>query len=208
VRSAFSVFGFNVLQLPELWAGNFGFVGLGWLDTRLPAITWVAALCVFCAVVFARIRGLSAREYSGIALLGVMLIAVPMYVLQISSSHVGENIQPRYIYPLLIGATVIALFVGNSSKAFLGRAQTMVIFVSISLANSFALYTNMSRYIQGQGWGTNWNLNAAAQTGWWWQVGPSPMVVWILGSLSFAIAFSSVLTAQLQKSRLSDSLNK
>ena len=193
VRSAFSVFGFNVLQLPELWAGIFGFVGLGWLDTRLPAITWVTATAVFCAVVFSRMRGLNVREYGGVIILGVALVAVPMYVLQISSSHVGENIQPRYIYPLLAGATAIALSMGNLSKELLGKAQTVIVYVAIVLANSFALYTNLSRYIQGQGWGTEWNLNIAAANGWWWQYGPSPMLLWGIGSIAFALAFSPLL---------------
>lgn len=193
VRSAFSVFGFNVLQLPELWAGIFGYVGLGWLDTRLPAITWVSALAVYCAVMFVRIRGLSRREYIGVVILGISLIAVPMYVLQISSSHVGENIQPRYIYPLLAAATAIALSMGSQQKELLGRAQLLVIYVAVILANSFALYTNLSRYIQGQGWSTDWNLNAAANTGWWWSTGPAPMTVWIVGSLMFAFALSPLV---------------
>lgn len=193
VRSAFSVFGFNVVQLPELWAGIFGYVGLGWLDTRLPAITWVSALAVYCAVMFVRIRGLGRREYTGIAILGLSLIIIPMYVLQISSSHVGENIQPRYIYPLLAAATAISLSMGSQIKELLGRAQLTVAYVAIVLANSFALYTNLSRYIQGQGWGTDWNLNTAIQNGWWWPVGPAPMTVWILGSIAFAIAFSPLM---------------
>lgn len=194
VRSAFSVFGFNVLQLPELWAGIFGFVGLGWLDTRLPAITWVTATAVFCAVVFSRMRGLNVREYVGVIMLGLAMIAVPMYVLQISESHVGENIQPRYIYPLLAGAAAIALSMGNYSKELLGKAQTIIVYTAIVLANSFALYTNLSRYIQGQGWGTEWNLNIAANSGWWWQNAPAPMTLWAIGSVAFAIAFLPLLS--------------
>lgn len=196
IRSAFSVFGFNVLQLPELWAGIFGFVGLGWLDTRLPAITWVSAVTVFCAVVFARMRGLNVREYGGVIILGLALIAVPMYVLQISSSHVGENIQPRYVYPLLAGATAIALSMGDVTKDLLGKAQTVIIYAAIVLANAFALYTNLSRYIQGQGWGTDWNLNLAATSGWWWQNGPAPMLLWGVGSIAFALAFSPLLSGK------------
>lgn len=196
VRSAFSVLGFNVLQLPELWAGVFGFIGLGWLDTRLPAITWVSATAVYCAVVFVRMRGLSKREYAGVVILGIAVIAVPLYVLQISSSHVGENIQPRYIYPLLAGATAIALSMGSYSKDLLGKAQTFIVYIAIILANSFALYTNLSRYIQGQGWGTDWNLNVAADSGWWWTNCPPPMLIWILGSIAFAAAFSPLILSK------------
>ena len=193
VRSAFSVFGFNLLQLPELWAGVFGYVGLGWLDTRLPAITWVSALAVFCAVLFVRLRGLTPREYIGLAILGFSIIAIPMYVLQISGSHVGENVQPRYIYPLIAAATALAILTNDVRRELLGKAQTVIVFVSIVLANSFALYTNLSRYIQGQGWGTNWNLNEAAFSGWWWESSIPPMTLWFIGSLAFAAAFSPLI---------------
>lgn len=208
VRSAFSVFGFNVLQLPELWAGIFGFVGLGWLDTRLPAITWVSAVAVFCAVLFVRMRALNFREYLGVVILGLALIAVPMYVLQISSSHVGENIQPRYIYPLLAGATAIALSIGSYSTQLLGRAQMLIVYVAIVLANTFALYTNLSRYIQGQGWGTDWNLNVAADSGWWWTNSPPPMLIWILGSIAFAVAFSPLILSKSFSNEHQDDFKK
>jgi hypothetical protein len=193
VRSAFSVFGFNVLQLPQLWAGVFGHSGLGWLDTRLPAITWVSALAVFCAVVFTILRGLSFREYFGLAILGLSLIFIPMYILQISSSHVGENVQPRYIYPLLLGSAALLVLVKKEKIEILGKAQTLIVYASIVLANSFALYTNLSRYIQGQGWGTNWNLNEAASSGWWWTYSIPPMILWLLGSVAFMVAFSPLI---------------
>ena len=30
----------NFLNVPSLWAGVFGFKGLGWLDTFMPAVVW------------------------------------------------------------------------------------------------------------------------------------------------------------------------
>lgn len=191
-RSFFSLFGYNFLQISELWAGIFGFLGIGWLDTRLPAITWVSALCVFCGVMFTLLRGLTLREYIGVGLVAIILFVLPMYVLQISSSHVGENIQSRYLFPLLAGGSALILLAPKTSTPLLGRVQTVVITITISLANSAALYTNLSRYIQGQSWGTYWNLDVAAEQGWWWEWGPSPMFVWGVGTCAFLIAFSLI----------------
>jgi hypothetical protein len=64
------------------------------------------------------------------------------------------------------------------------------------VANSFALYANMSRYVQG-GRASSWNLNDSQ---WWWAVLPSPMIVWMLGSVAFAIAAVAVMWAVLRPS--------
>jgi hypothetical protein len=51
-----------------------------------------------------------------------------------------------------------------------------------------ALYVNMSRYTQG-GNATSWNLDDGR---WWWANLPSPMFVWVLGTVAFAGVVASV----------------
>ncbi len=33
----------DLVRVPQVWAGAFGYTRLGWLDTALPPLTWVSA---------------------------------------------------------------------------------------------------------------------------------------------------------------------
>ena len=66
-------------------------------------------------------------------------------------------------------------------------------------ANAFALYSNLSRYVQG-GKASSWNLD---ESKWWWVGLPSPMTVWILGSLTFAVAAVVIMWPALRARKVS-----
>jgi hypothetical protein len=48
----------------------------------------------------------------------------------------------------------------------------------------------MRRYITGVDV-IGWNLNKNAE--WWWTVGPSPMTIWMLGTIAFGLTATLVL---------------
>jgi hypothetical protein len=48
----------------------------------------------------------------------------------------------------------------------------------------------MRRYITGIDV-IGWNLNKNAE--WWWTVGPSPMTIWMLGTIAFGLTATLVL---------------
>ena len=71
------------------------------------------------------------------------------------------------------------------------RSSLLTILLTISLAQSLSLHQSMRRYVTG----TNvagWNLNNGAQ--WWWTHGPSPMSIWLIGSVAFGAALFIVLS--------------
>ena len=71
------------------------------------------------------------------------------------------------------------------------KSSLVTIFLAISLAQSLSLHQSIRRYVTG----TNiagWNLNNGAQ--WWWTYGPSPMTIWLIGSVAFGVALFVVLS--------------
>jgi hypothetical protein len=70
------------------------------------------------------------------------------------------------------------------------KSSLVTIFLTISLGQSLSLHQSIRRYITGTNI-SGWNLNKGAQ--WWWTYGPSPLSIWIIGSVAFSTALFIVL---------------
>ncbi len=179
-----SLAAYNLLMLPFLWTGVWGSWGLGWLDTQLPAVVVWAAAGAFIAVGFTAIGRLDARK--AVALAGVLavLIALPVYVLTVGGNSVGENLQPRYLLPLIVLFAFLLVTDPARRQLSFTRVQTVVILVALAAANFVSLQVNIRRYVTGvdrQGL----NLDAGAE--WWWEGLPlGPTAIWVIGALAFA----------------------
>jgi len=180
----------NAKLLPQLWAGSFGFWGLGWLDTNMPGVVSVTALTVFGALCFWGLRAGGWRKRLALAGVAFALVVVPMYILVHDAVIVGEYVQPRYIYPLLILFGGIALVGFTQPSLGLSRLQLSVAGAGLIVANSIALHVNMRRYITGvdvQNFNLNWPIE------WWWNTPLSPMAVWAAGSAVFAVVIALLI---------------
>lgn len=174
----------TLIQLPSLYAGSFGVNwGLGWLDTLMPAIVWFPALAVFLALIFAGLR--SMNLWKGIALAGVVLVlfVVPFYLLVHGRFPVGEQIQPRYLTPLIMVLLAVALWQVGGTVFRLTRVQWWAIVVSLAVANSIALHENIRRYVTGTDVP---GFNLSSHVEWWWPISLSPMWAWVIASVAFA----------------------
>ena len=86
--------------------------------------------------------------------------------------------------PLLIIFTGISLLEVGREGPLLSRAQAVLAAVALSLAHLVALYTEIRRYVTGLD-GSGLDLDRGQE--WWWG-GPVPaQVVWLVGSLAFAV---------------------
>lgn len=195
-----TLFAYNFSQLPNLWVGSFGVWNLGWLDTVMPPIVWVGALAAFVGVVFVGLGRSSRRKTLGVIGLGLALFAIPMYVLVQGDNAVGTNVQPRYILPLIIMLAGVATFVVGTVRVGLSAVQLWLIGAILAIAQSFALYTNIRRYVTGSQSSVPF-LDTAIE--WWWS-GPvvSPMTLWFIGSL----AFTGLLFVLLREMRKTNEL--
>ena len=184
----------NFTLLPELWTGALGTTGLGWLDTPMPPIVWVSVLAVFAGFAFWGLQYLGRRKAFALSLVFVALIVIPMYILVNDGVTVGIGVQPRYIYPMMIMFVSIALFRMNADGPGLSRVHYFVAAISIAIANSMALHTNIRRYVTGLD--VN-GVNLDANPEWWWDLSVGPMAVWTIGSVAFGLVMAAALVHSL-----------
>lgn len=173
----------NIVALPALLIDSV--TGpLNWLDTPMPAITWVPVAVFATAVAFHGLRSMTWPK--GLSLFGMVLAfcALPLLLLQVSGAPVGQEIQGRYLTPLIPVILMTALWNPvRGTVERLSRTQLVVAFVAIVTAHAMALHTQIRRFVTGLDVG-GYNLNRDVE---WW-VGPlSPMTTWFLGALGFAI---------------------
>ena len=173
----------NLINIPALWAGVFGFMGLGWLDTAMPASVWFAGVAAFSSAVLIGLGTRVARKGVAVTVLILSLIAIPTVLLVQSGSMVGANVQPRYILPLIVMLAGLALLQSGDARIRFTPVQKWVVIAALSLANTIALHTNIRRYVTGVD-GPSVDLDSDAE--WWWNIPVSPMFVWIIGSFAFA----------------------
>lgn len=187
-RGELALFGLNVASLTELWAGFSGSMGLGWLDTPMPPTAWMTVATLTWGTIFMRIGSLRNKQLWAAAGLLALLAAIPLVTLQVGHSIVGENVQSRYIYPLFLVFVSTLLLKLKQDQDYFSITQTVVIAVGLFASQALCIFANMSRYISGAGGeGLSPNLNQAAESGWWWPVGPEPMTVLAISILGFGL---------------------
>jgi len=171
----------NLFGIPMLWAGAFGGMGLGWLDTPMPATVWVLAGAVFCGAVFVGVDRLGARRGSALLLSATALWIVPFVLLAQSNAVVGSIVQPRYLLPLIVILLGVASLSDRSVEAWRG-SRSLIAGLALSIAMSLALHYNIRRYTVG----TDSNaIDPGADAEWWWTAAPAPLAIWLIGSIAF-----------------------
>lgn len=180
--SGFGRLAYNLLNVPLIWAGSLGEWGLGWLDTSMPAVVTFGAIAAFVAAGLMGIGKMTVRKAVVVGVLVFVLWALPVFVLQQGGGIVGEQVQPRYLLPLvvLLGGMLALAKPGTSIQWT--RTQRRVVASSLAIAHFVALHMNIRRYVTGVE-GAGFNLDAEIE--WWWTAPFSPMFVWIVGSLAY-----------------------
>ena len=185
----------NLLNVPDLWVGVFGSGrGLGWLDTSMPTIVWVGGLGCFAALAFAGLASRSIRKLLAVAVVLGALWCIPTLLLVQSGRVLGAGLQPRYILPLVVILGGVLLLQVGQARLTLSSWQVVALVSTLSVVNAVALQFNMRRYITGTDV-TRWDLNYAIK--WWWNIPASPMIIWAVGSLSFAAFLVIIARATL-----------
>ncbi len=173
--------------IPNLWLGNFGTWGLGWLDTGLPAIVYVTGWGLFAAAVFVGLGTRGVRHGLAVAAVAGASFVVPTYIQYVSDVPVGTGVQPRYILPLLILLGVVALTRLRSAAVRLSPVQWGTVVVGLAVINAVSLHVNTRRYVTGADVRT---LNLDSHLEWWWGLPIGPFETWLIGSVAFAVALA------------------
>jgi hypothetical protein len=185
----------TMLDVPRLWMGIFGKGwGLGWLDTSMPSIVWLATLSCFLGA--GVVAGFRSDLRKGIVLAGglLVLLVFPTLVLVAAGQDVGDNLQPRYLLPLVVLFAGVLFWQPPGRVIRFGRVQRGLVIAALSVAQAVALFLQLARYVTGFDDLTPW-LDGGVE--WWWPVAPSPMTVWVLGSLAYAALLVLLLARPL-----------
>lgn len=186
-RDPMAVFAFNLISIPQLWTGVFGSWGLGWRMEVWPGFAMVefAALVVFIGLASLGIRAMHPRKsVMTLALVGTLYL-LPVYILTVGLSVVSENVQPRYLLPLVVILGGLLLLTRSSDGPLRPGPWHIIPAVILLIgANAIALYTNLRRYITGFDV-ERLSLETGAE--WWWTGFPiGPTSLWLFGAAMFA----------------------
>lgn len=186
----------NLWNVPGLWLGVFGgfpWGSLGWLDTSMPQIVLLGTMTVLVGVMFLYLREAGRKKIAGATLAVVALWGMPLYLLQLGGFMAGEEVQPRYLMPLMLVFLATLLLTTSGKPIITDRGRLWFIIIALATANAIALHTNIRRYTTGirvQGF----NLDEPRE--WWWPFFPdflTPNVLWFTGTLAFGFLLWALL---------------
>jgi hypothetical protein len=179
----------TALQVPDILLGAFGIDwGLGWLDTPLPAFIGMAVVIAVGGVLFIGLRYSSLGGMLALGLVTAALVAIPTWVLYRGNSIVGEQVQPRYLLPLLLVAVLVATTRLRPSPAIsLRRPQVIALVTTLAAAQLIALAVNIKRYAVGMPPPVDF---AAMPAGLWWVLPVPPIAVLLVASAAWTTALA------------------
>jgi hypothetical protein len=156
----------------------------------MPAIVWALTLGLFMALMFSAVQWFTVKQSLGVTAALFFLTFIPLYILLQSGLEVGQQVQPRYLLPLigLLAATALHR-TSSDSGVNLSQAQVFIVGFGLFVANAIALHLNLRRYVTGM---DIMGVNLDEGIEWWWDgVTLSPNSVWLIATLaSMSLLFS------------------
>ena len=175
---------------PQAFLGFLGgSIQLGSADFAPPPVvlTLMSVGFITFIVTTARFVPLKVKISSGLGLSSLFFFS---YWFSVGSIGLAS----RYIMALylvsLVTFSASAVTSRRSANFNFSKSSLVTIFLTISLGQSLSLHQSIRRYITGTNI-SGWNLNKGAQ--WWWTHGPSPLSIWMIGSVAFSTALFIVL---------------
>lgn len=178
----------NLWSIPGLWLGVFGgfpWGSLGWLDTSLPQVVLAGTMTVALGVTFLAVRSADKRKIVGLVVMLGAIWVMPLYLLQLGGFLAGEEVQPRYLLPLMMVLLGTIVLTNDGSPIVSDRGRLWFILAALTIANAISLHTNIRRYTTGI---TIQGFNLDSPREWWWTFFPEflgPTLLWAIGSLAF-----------------------
>ena len=176
----------NIFEAPKTFLGTFGyFWGLGWNDLRMPQTVWLTGFAMFVLFIAAAMSNAPRKRIMGTVMVFLLTIIFPITVAIRGNFRVEGWLQPRYILPLIPVLIFIAAYRRKEEKQFnvsINWIYSLSALATLVFAASLHLY--LRRYLTGIDY-WSWNLNSNVE--WWWFTWPSPMLVWLLATISFSV---------------------
>jgi len=143
------------------------------------------------------VSGRPTRQF-WIALAGVTvaLVVYPVLAALRNGETMIQEFIPRYLAPFAIPAVGLLLIhaPGVARLDTMSSSVRRLLVGIIAVSHASALHLAMRFAVSGDNLGvSSWNLNKWVL--WWWSIGPSPMTMWMLGS----VALPMLVNAQLKE---------
>lgn len=179
------------MGLPLLWTGPAGTWGLAWGEIAMPPLVSGTMVGLAAAALFRGLADTWPEKWAALGVAAISVSVIPFAVLMAGEEFVSEDVQPRYLLPMLLVLLAVALLQRpDASTDLFTRPQRIVLAIAIPVAHSAALQVTIRRFVTGLDV-RDFDLNSGRE--WWWTSGPSPRVVWIFGSLAFAAVAAYLL---------------
>jgi hypothetical protein len=133
-------------------------------------------------VIMARFAPLKVKISSGFGL--SLLFFLPYWFSVGAIASASRYVMAIYLVSL-VTFSASAFTSRRLANVKFSKSSLVTIFLTISVAQSLSLHQSIRRYITGTNI-SGWNLNKGAQ--WWWTHGPSPLSIWMIGSVAFSSA--------------------
>ena len=177
----------NAIRVPDLIVGAVGGWSLGWFDTPVPQLVPFVGTSLIAIVVAAGMRRASATKALAFGGLALVTVSYPVVILSQTNALVGGYFQPRYLLPVLAMALAAAAYPEKSSPGIrLSKAQSLALWVVVSISAALGLYGLIRRFVVGT---DTLVISLGAHVEWWPYPG-SPSYWWIATTacVSFAVA--------------------
>jgi hypothetical protein len=189
---------FRAIEIP---LGNLGYLApggnlgvLGWLDTPIPPMVPFLTIGLLASWTFLLYSSGTWDKRFSFWSISLLLILIPAFLLYSGRNLVGENVQPRYVIPLLPLFVLAAIGVNRGFESTSAIIQKRILFttVAISIANGLSLLANVNRYTGGSG---SFGLEPInREILWWWPNFVPPSLIVVLGIVSYFVFAFLVLS--------------
>ena len=189
----------NFLGLPSFFTSFFGSVGFGDAQVKLSPTIWLFSLQATLMLMVFAIRKSHKMNRITYAFSFSFLIFITLFTNQTATmyDHHGGRVESssRYFMPLFIGIVVV---IANNKKSQYPIALVISVALMSTISNSLAIRDTIRRYVTGQDIYSTKSLNNGRE--WWWNFGPAPETVWLIGSMAFAMLFAVIIYERKRES--------
>jgi len=188
--SAMQLLNHNFISLPKFIIALIGQTGGDYATVVTPKISQVMFLAAYLFALSSFWAGMSAVSRLQVEFLLVFGVGLILLVHQLNGYAIFGPIQPRYFAPYFMATIVL---VGSRSMKCMSKWRVVTIVSLVVGGNSVALWQNLRRWVTGlsEYQSTKFSISNfdLKPRGWWWSdvPVPSPELVWIFGTLSFAL---------------------
>lgn len=194
-RNAIDVLFYNLVHIPEVVFGSFGYGrqgALGWINTPVPPTVTISVIALIITLVARSLYRQETRPQIVTGLLILIIFALPVFILQKDLNMVGEYMQPRYVFPLIYVLVGMSIVFPHRTAFNLSKASLWSLLVLLQIAYMTVLWVTVKQHSTGYAYASGLKIS------WWLPHIPSPNVLWLISSIGFFMLIYTATASLMQ----------